>query len=120
VDLAEESSPPASQVLKELRMTAKRRESARIGAKAHSALRSLHRRDRPALMEQAGLPPPEYEVVAGEVLVRFRSRDKPSSRDAGALSLLQNRILAVLRDRGPCSMATLVYLCSALVLMQYK
>ena len=60
-----------------------------------------------SLMEQAGLPPPEYEIVAGEVLVRFRINGKrgiPTSRHIP----LPERILAILRDHPSRSVSELL------------
>jgi ATP-dependent DNA helicase RecG len=55
-----------------------------------------------ALMEQAGLPSPEYEVVAGEVLVRFRNN---AAQRPSVSTTLPDRILAVLREHGSCSIS---------------
>ncbi len=61
-----------------------------------------------SLMEQAGLPLPEYEVVAGEVLVRFRTNGKPMAVQESDYTLLQERIIAALRDHGPSSLSELL------------
>ncbi|HYV38096.1 MAG TPA: ATP-binding protein [Gemmataceae bacterium] len=61
-----------------------------------------------ALMEQAGLPPPEYEVVAGEVLVRFRTAKKRSAVSQVQATPLQEQILAVLQQHGPLSISQLL------------
>ncbi|MBI3821258.1 MAG: putative DNA binding domain-containing protein [Planctomycetes bacterium] len=58
-----------------------------------------------ALMEQAGLPSPEYEVVAGEVLVRFRNN---AAQRPTASVMLPDRILVVLREHGSCSISEVV------------
>jgi ATP-dependent DNA helicase RecG len=64
-----------------------------------------------SLMEQAGLPLPEYEVVAGEVLVRFRQPSKVADvGDERNLTPVQQRILAALREHGPSSISRLVSL----------
>lgn len=60
------------------------------------------------LTAQAGLEPPEWEEVAGEVVVRFRpTHYVPPTRIAHDLSLLQRQLLAILSEHGPCSLAKL-------------
>jgi ATP-dependent DNA helicase RecG len=61
-----------------------------------------------ALMEQAGLPPPEYEIVAGEVLVRFRNGGQGAPAEPAKHTLLQEKILAALGKHGPCSVTELL------------
>ncbi len=56
------------------------------------------------LTEQAGLPSPEFECAAGEVVVRFRpTRYVPPTRIGHDLSPLQRELLEVLA-RGPASL----------------
>jgi ATP-dependent DNA helicase RecG len=56
------------------------------------------------LMAEAGLPPPEFEIEAGEVVVRFLpSRYVPPTRTDHSLSPLQREILTVLASAGPLS-----------------
>jgi ATP-dependent DNA helicase RecG len=57
------------------------------------------------LTARAGLPPPEIECAAGEVLVRFRpTRYVPPTRVGHDLSPLQRQILELLDQAGPCSL----------------
>lgn len=56
--------------------------------------------------QEAGLAAPEWEEEAGEVVVRFRpTRYMPPTRIAHDLSLLQQNILIILADFGPCSLS---------------
>lgn len=55
---------------------------------------------------EAGLAAPEWEEEAGEVVVRFRpTRYVSPTRIAHDLSPLQQEILAILADSGPCSLS---------------
>lgn len=57
------------------------------------------------LTEQAGLPPPEFECRAGEVIVRFRpTRHVPLTPVDHDLSPLQRELLEVLAQVGPASL----------------
>ena len=62
-----------------------------------------------ALMEQAGLPLPEYEVVAGEVHVRFRNKGKGHPRPSKHVPL-RERILAVFHNQASRSVSDLLEL----------
>src|SRR5207245_928979 len=61
-----------------------------------------------SLMDQAGLSPPEYEIVAGEVLVRFRNGGTVAPAEPAKHTLLQERILAALLRHGSCSLTELL------------
>ncbi len=56
-------------------------------------------------MAAAGLPPPEFECSAGEVIVRFRpSRYVLPAHAEMDLSPLQRQLLEVLGQKGPASL----------------
>lgn len=60
------------------------------------------------LVHQAGLSAPEFEVVAGEFLVRFHpTRYVPPMRIGHDLNFLQRQLLEVLSHSGPASLATI-------------
>jgi ATP-dependent DNA helicase RecG len=62
------------------------------------------------LTEQAGLAPPEFEVAAGEVTVRFRpTRYVPPMRVGHDLSPLQRDLLEVLERIGPASLSQVMH-----------
>jgi DNA-binding transcriptional ArsR family regulator len=61
------------------------------------------------LMEQAALPLPEYEVIAGEVLVRFRNKGKGHPRPSKHVPM-RERILAALQDQASRSVSELLEL----------
>jgi ATP-dependent DNA helicase RecG len=60
------------------------------------------------LTEEAGLAPPEFEVIAGEVTVRFHPTSYVAPTRVGHdLSLLQRALLEALAATGPTSLADL-------------
>jgi ATP-dependent DNA helicase RecG len=60
------------------------------------------------LTREADLAAPEFEVQAGEVMVRFRpSSYVPPSKIGHSLSPLQEELLSVLSDAGPASLANI-------------
>jgi ATP-dependent DNA helicase RecG len=62
------------------------------------------------LTARAGLPPPEIECAAGEVLVRFRpTRYVPPTRIGHDLSLLQRQILELLAQIGPAHLESILH-----------
>jgi ATP-dependent DNA helicase RecG len=61
------------------------------------------------LTRQAGLPAPEIEASAREVIVRFRPSDYvPPSRVGHDLSLLQQQLLQLLARIGPSSLSSIL------------
>jgi ATP-dependent DNA helicase RecG len=66
------------------------------------------------LTEQAGLPPPEIEASASQVMVRFRpTKYVPPLRVGHDLSELQRHLLAIVARVGPCSLADILRLLPA-------
>jgi ATP-dependent DNA helicase RecG len=61
------------------------------------------------LTHQAGLPPPEIEATASEVIVRFRpTRYVLPSRIGHDLTDLQRQILDILAQAGSCPLSTIL------------